>query len=171
MRTWEIPINRDPYHKTYKITGETLKQAVEENLEKMAYKAKTDDYNILEILDYKICWSDGIFGGTGGVKVKISARVSNTQAKGSPKYEEYHNIIEVWVYANKEDVYAETDKSIRQLREMSKMTRKDFAEYFNIPQRTLENWESERNTPPDYLVELIEYKLINEGIINSKSDN
>ena len=38
-------------------------------------------------------------------------------------------------------------------------------EYFNIPKRTIEDWESERRNPPQYLVDLIEYKLKKEKLI------
>lgn len=49
------------------------------------------------------------------------------------------------------------------------MTQKAFAEYLNIPQRTVESWtsHSEKNARscPQYVVDLIEYKLKNEGKI------
>lgn len=55
--------------------------------------------------------------------------------------------------------------SIKELREASGMTQKGFAEYFNVSRRTVENWECGRNKPPEYLVDLMEYKLRNEGIL------
>ena len=57
------------------------------------------------------------------------------------------------------------ESKIKQMRMTAKMTQKAFAEYFNIPKRTIEDWESERRTPPEYLVELMEYKLKNEKLI------
>ncbi len=54
--------------------------------------------------------------------------------------------------------------NIKALRKASKMTQKQFSEYFNIPQRTIEAWEMEKRKPPIYVVELIAYKLKNEGI-------
>ena len=45
------------------------------------------------------------------------------------------------------------------------MTQQKFSEYFNIPKRTIENWEGEKNKCPEYLLELIEYKLKNENLI------
>ena len=42
------------------------------------------------------------------------------------------------------------------------MTQKEFAEYFNIPVRTIQDWEAGRRTPPVYVVELIEYKIEKE---------
>lgn len=56
-------------------------------------------------------------------------------------------------------------KTIKELRRACKMTQKAFAEYFGIPQRTIEDWDSEKHTPPEYLVKLIEYKLEKEKLI------
>ena len=48
------------------------------------------------------------------------------------------------------------------------MTQKEFADYLKIPKRTVESWvsKSEKNSRecPEYLVELIEYKLRKEKI-------
>ena len=55
---------------------------------------------------------------------------------------------------------------IKQLRVSSKMTQKQFSEYLNIPKRTIEDWENGRRKSPEYVVELIEYKLKNEGLIS-----
>lgn len=40
-----------------------------------------------------------------------------------------------------------------------------FSKYFEIPYRTVQDWDSNRRTPPDYVVKLIEYKLRNERLI------
>lgn len=53
----------------------------------------------------------------------------------------------------------------KELRQRSRMTQKEFAEYFKIPKRTIENWEAGVNKCPLYLLELMEYKLIKENII------
>lgn len=42
------------------------------------------------------------------------------------------------------------------------LNRKEFAQFFEIPYRTVENWESKKSNCPKYLYELMEYKLINE---------
>lgn len=55
--------------------------------------------------------------------------------------------------------------TIKSLREVSGMTQKAFSEYFSIPTRTIEDWETGRRTPPPYLLPLIEYKLKNENLI------
>ena len=57
--------------------------------------------------------------------------------------------------------------NIRELRTAANMTQKEFADYFRIPFRTLQNWEGGHRNPPDYLVELMEYKLYKEGLMLS----
>ena len=56
--------------------------------------------------------------------------------------------------------------TIKELRTASCMTQQQFSEYFNIPKRTIENWEGGKRQCPEYLLELIEYKLIKEGVID-----
>lgn len=55
--------------------------------------------------------------------------------------------------------------TIKSLREKSNMTRKQFCDYFGLPYRTLQDWELGNRQCPEYLIKLIEYKLIKEGII------
>lgn len=55
--------------------------------------------------------------------------------------------------------------SFKELRMLSGMTQKVFAIYFSIPLRTIENWERGVNKCPDYLFDLMIYKLKNEKII------
>lgn len=45
------------------------------------------------------------------------------------------------------------------------MTQKEFSEYLSIPLRTIENWLTGKRVPPEYLIELIEYKLKKERLI------
>lgn len=54
---------------------------------------------------------------------------------------------------------------IKDLRLQSGLSQRTFAEYFNIPVRTLQDWESEKRTPPTYVIELIKYKLEKEYLI------
>ena len=54
---------------------------------------------------------------------------------------------------------------LRELRQQSGMTQKAFAEYFDIPLRTLENWEGNKRYCPKYLLQLMQYKMRNEGIV------
>ena len=55
--------------------------------------------------------------------------------------------------------------TLKELREASKMSRNEFCEYFGIPYRTVQSWELEDRSCPEYLIELIEYKLKNENLI------
>lgn len=50
------------------------------------------------------------------------------------------------------------------LRMESGMNRKEFSNYFNILYRTIENWEHNKAKCPEYLYDLIEYKLDKDGI-------
>ena len=56
--------------------------------------------------------------------------------------------------------------SIKQLKKRSGMTNKELSQVTGAPVRTIENWSSGRTSPADYVIDLIEYKLINEGYIN-----
>lgn len=55
--------------------------------------------------------------------------------------------------------------NIKNLRKAVGMTQKQFGEYFRIPKRTIEDWENDRRHPPEYVVNLIEYKLKNEKLL------
>lgn len=52
--------------------------------------------------------------------------------------------------------------SIKELRTRTGMSQSQFADYFHIPKQTLQNWEQDRRECPQYLLELIEYKLEKE---------
>ncbi len=49
--------------------------------------------------------------------------------------------------------------NFKELREQSGMTRPEFSKYFEIPYRTVQDWELGNRVCPDYLIKLIEYKL------------
>lgn len=51
----------------------------------------------------------------------------------------------------------------KSIRLASSMSRKEFAEYFGIPYRTIQNWELGNRQCPDYLLSLMAYKLEKEG--------
>ena len=55
--------------------------------------------------------------------------------------------------------------TVRDLRILSGMTQQAFAEYFCIPKRSIENWEGGQRKCPEYLLQLMEYKLRNENMI------
>lgn len=56
--------------------------------------------------------------------------------------------------------------SIKEIRLSTGMNRKEFAEYFGIPYRTLEDWEAGRAKCAPYLLALIVYKLEREGLLH-----
>lgn len=55
--------------------------------------------------------------------------------------------------------------TFKELRCKSEMSMKQFSDYFNIPYRTIQNWEAEIRQCPEYLLELMHYKLKNENLI------
>ena len=55
--------------------------------------------------------------------------------------------------------------NIKELRQLSGMTQKQFSEYFGIPKRTIESWDMGNRTCLPYLIELMKYKLEKEGLI------
>ena len=59
-------------------------------------------------------------------------------------------------------------KSIKELRESTGMSRKDFSEHTGIPVRTLEDWEAGRRTPPEYIPRLIAYQLKYEELMKGR---
>lgn len=61
--------------------------------------------------------------------------------------------------------------SIKALRTSAGMTQKAFAEYFEIPKRTVENWEYGLRECPEYLFKLMLYKLEHEGLIKNSEEN
>jgi len=62
----------------------------------------------------------------------------------------------------------DTDKIIKELRESTGMTRKEFSEHTGIPVRTLEDWEAGRRTPPAYIPRLIAYQLKYEELLRKE---
>jgi DNA-binding transcriptional regulator YiaG len=53
--------------------------------------------------------------------------------------------------------------TFKELRELSGMNMTQFAKYFNIPYRTIQDWEYENRKCPVYVLELMRYKLEKEG--------
>ena len=54
---------------------------------------------------------------------------------------------------------------LRAMRKEADMTQRQFAGYFGIPIRTLEDWERGIRHMPDYLVRLLVYKMEMEGLV------
>lgn len=49
--------------------------------------------------------------------------------------------------------------TIKEIRNKTGLTQTGFGEMLNIPLRTIQNWENELRNPPDYVVELIMFKI------------
>ena len=49
------------------------------------------------------------------------------------------------------------------------MTRREFCEYFEIPYRTLQDWELGNRKMPDYLLRLMAYKAKMEKLVEKKN--
>lgn len=47
--------------------------------------------------------------------------------------------------------------TIKEIRQTTGMNMKEFADYLQIPYRTLQNWENDVRKCPDYLLKLIDY--------------
>ena len=58
--------------------------------------------------------------------------------------------------------------TFKELRQASGMNKAQFAEYFGIPYRTVQDWELENRKCNNYIINLLEYKLKNEGIIKQE---
>ncbi len=53
---------------------------------------------------------------------------------------------------------------IKELRESTGMNRKAFCNYFQIPYRTVTDWERDTRHAPDYVLRLLEYYIIHENL-------
>lgn len=62
----------------------------------------------------------------------------------------------------------EVSGKIRALRAETGLNRKQFAEHFGIPLRTVEEWEAGRRKPPEYIPRLIKYQIMYEQQFNER---
>lgn len=53
----------------------------------------------------------------------------------------------------------EPNEIIKALRNELKFNRREFCDYFNIPYRTVQDWECGKRTMPEYVLRLLEYKI------------
>ncbi len=61
-----------------------------------------------------------------------------------------------------------SNERIRNIRLETGMNRKDFAIYFGIPLRTIEDWEANRRTPPEYIPRMMLYQWRYEQMVKCK---
>ena len=57
---------------------------------------------------------------------------------------------------------------IKELRESTGMNRKEFCKYFQIPYRTVTEWELDNRHAPEYVLRVLEYYIQNEGLAQQK---
>lgn len=53
---------------------------------------------------------------------------------------------------------------MREIRELTGLNRKEFCEKFDIPYRTVSDWELEKRHAPEYVLRLLEYYIRNEKL-------
>ena len=60
---------------------------------------------------------------------------------------------------------------IKELREITGMNRKEFCDYFQIPYRTVTDWERGNRHAPEYVLRLLEYYIRMEGMSKIREDS
>lgn len=53
-------------------------------------------------------------------------------------------------------------KKIKEIRKMTGLSQAKFSKKYNVPVRTLQNWEAGKNSPPLYVIELLEFKIMQD---------
>lgn len=62
----------------------------------------------------------------------------------------------------------ESREILLELRQETGMNRKEFAAYFGIPYRTVQDWELGNRQMPEYLLRLMAYKLKVEKLVKEQ---
>ena len=60
-------------------------------------------------------------------------------------------------------------KKIKELREATGMNRRQFCEFFQIPYRTVTEWERDNRHAPEYVLRLLEYYIRMENLMKNES--
>lgn len=58
--------------------------------------------------------------------------------------------------------------TIKELRSITGLSQQAFSDKYNIPKRSIENWESGKRTPPEYVINLLE-RAVKEDIKKQKN--
>ena len=61
-------------------------------------------------------------------------------------------------------------RNVKELREQMGMNRREFCDYYGIPYRTVQDWESEKRELPDYLLRLLKYRAESGRMMKNKGD-
>ena len=59
-------------------------------------------------------------------------------------------------------------KKIKELRESTGMNRREFCDYFEIPYRTVTEWERDNRHASEYVLRLLEYYIRMENLMTDK---
>lgn len=62
-------------------------------------------------------------------------------------------------------------EKIKELRDSTGMNRREFCEYFQIPYRTVTEWELDNRHTPEYVLRLLEYYIKNEKLCKENNEN
>ena len=73
-------------------------------------------------------------------------------------------------YTNRGIIYA-THQYVVEERESTGMNRKEFCDYFQIPYRTVTDWERGNRHAPEYVLRLLEYFIRMEGMSKIRVDS
>ena len=73
--------------------------------------------------------------------------------------------------SNDKELYTECQKRIIEIRQKSGYNRKDFCDEFDIPYRTVTEWERGTRNAPDYVLRLLAYYIRMENMVNEKGEN
>lgn len=65
----------------------------------------------------------------------------------------------------KDDNIVDCSRKIIELRESTGMNRREFCEYFDIPYRTVTEWERDNRHAPEYVLRLLEYYIRMENLM------
>ena len=68
-----------------------------------------------------------------------------------------------------QEVFMDSREYLIELRTSTGMTRREFCEYFEIPYRTLQDWELGNRKMPDYLLRLMAYEAKMEKLAEGKN--
>ena len=64
----------------------------------------------------------------------------------------------------------EPKDSIKKMRDDMKLNRREFCDHFNIPYRTVQDWECGKRVMPDYVLRLLEYKIRMEQMLSEHQE-
>ena len=59
-------------------------------------------------------------------------------------------------------------KKIKELRESTGMNRREFCDYFEIPYRTVTEWERDNRHAPEYVLRLPEYYIRTQNLVKDE---